>query len=148
MKLECEVTIDRPIQQVWDYTNNPENLKLWLNDFLRHEVLTGDGVTPAVGNTSNMTYAQGKGEFTMLEEVTSVDAPNHITLMMTSKMMDMEIVNRFESAGDDRTRLYAGANFVRLGFLMKCVMTFSSKKKMQADHERQIAKLKELIEAT
>jgi uncharacterized protein YndB with AHSA1/START domain len=148
MKLDYEVTIDRPVQQVWDYTNNPEHLHLWLNDFLRHERLTGDGVPPKVGDKANMTYRQGKGEFTMLEEVTSVDAPNHLNLFMSSKMFDMEIVNKFEALGPNQTRLFAGAEFVRLGLMMKIIMFFSSSKKMLADHERQINKLKDLIEAS
>ena len=148
MKLEHEVIVDKPIEQVWDYTNNPDNLKLWLNDFLRYEPGTGDRQNPKVGDTSNMIYSQGKGELTMLEEITAYDRPRHIKLIMTCKMMDLEIVNNFEEVDANRTRLFAGAEFVRLGLLMKVIFFFSPKKKMHADHERQIDKLKELIEAT
>lgn len=148
MELAYEVTINKPVQQVWDYTNNPDNFDLWLNDFVRRELLTGDESAPKVGDTTNMTYAQGKGEFTMLEEITEVDPPNHMKLFMTSKMFDMEIVNDFEAVGADQTRLFAGAEFVRLGLMMKIIMFFSSKSKMQKDHETQINKLKALIEAT
>ncbi len=148
MKLGYEVTINKPIEQVWDYTLDPDNLALWLNDFLRREQVTGDPTSPQVGDTANVTYAQGKGEFTMLEKVTAVDVPHHMKLFMTSKMFDMEIVNDFEAVGDGQTRLFAGADFVRLGLIMKIVMFFSAKAKMQADHEKQINKLKELIEGT
>lgn len=121
---------------------------MWLNNFLRHERLSGDPDDPKVGDTANMTYQQGKGEFTMLEEVTRYDAPNHLTMFMTSKMFDMEIVNNFEAVGPDRTKLFAGADFIRIGLVMKAVMAFSSKKKMLADHVAQINKLKALIEAS
>ena len=66
---------------------------------------------------------------------------------MTCKMFDMEIVNDFESVGPDQTKLFAGANFIRLGLMMKVIFFFSSEKKQQALHEKQINKLKELIEA-
>lgn len=147
IKLEYEVVVNKPLQEVWDYSNNPDNLHLWLNDFLRYETLTGDRHNPQIGDTSNHTYSQGKSEFTMLEEITSYDPPNHVKLLMTSKMMDMEIVNDFEAVDADRTRLFAGAEFVRLGLLMKSIFLVTPKKKMQADHEKQINKLKELIEA-
>ena len=148
MRLGYEVTINKPVQQVWEYVNNPDNLGLWLNDFVRHERLTGDGSAPTVGDTSKMTYSQGKSEFTMLEEITEVDPPNHMKLFMTSKMFDMEIVNNFEAVDANQTKLFAVAEFVRLGLMMKVIMLFSSKAKMQTDHETQINKLKALIEAT
>lgn len=59
----------------------------------------------------------------------------------------MEIVNNFEALEDNKTRLYASADFVRIGLMMKVIFFFSSKKKMQTDHETQINKLKALIEA-
>ncbi len=148
MKLACEVIIDKPIQQVWDYTNNPENLSLWLNDFVRYEQLTGDSNAPKVGDTSNHTYDQNGKEFTMLEEITAHDAPHHLKLFMTSSWFDMEIVNNFDEVNPSQTKLFAGAEFVRVGWIMKFFMLFSSKKKMQRDHESQINKLKALIEAS
>jgi len=146
VKLECEVIIDKPLQVVWDYSNNPDNLTKWLNDFVRYEQLTGDVSNPKVGDTSNHTYDQNGKEFVMHEEITAYDAPNHIKLFMTSNWFDMEIVNNFEEMGPSQTKLYAGADFVRMGLIMKVMMFFSSKKKMNADHERQINKLKTLIE--
>lgn len=71
MKLECEVVIDKPVQQVWDYVNNPDNLDKWLNDFVRYEHLTGDINAPQIGDTSNHTYDQNGSEFMMLEKITA-----------------------------------------------------------------------------
>ena len=147
MKLAHEVTISKPLQDVWDYSNNPDNLTKWLNDFLRYEQITGDVKAPKVGDKSNHTYQQGKGEFTMEETITAYDPPRHIKLFMTSSYFDMEIVNEFEELEPNKTRLFAAADFVRVGLMMKIIFFFSSKKKMQADHERQINKLKSLIEA-
>ncbi len=148
MNLDHTVTINKPIQEVWDYVNDRDKLILWLNDFVRSEHLSGDEADPKVGDTSNQVYTQSGNEFTMLETITEFEPPRHIKLLMTSKMFDMEIVNDFEEVDPNQTRLYAGATFVRLGLLMKIIMAFSAKKKMQADHESQIEKLKSLIEAT
>jgi len=148
MKLDCEGIVNKPIQQVWDYTNNPDNLTQWLNDFVRYEHLTGDMSAPKIGDTSNHTYLQNGKEFTMHEKITAYDAPRHVKLFMTSSWFDMEVINNFEEIGPMQTKLFAGAEFVRMKWVMKIMMMFSSKKKMQADHERQINKLKTLIEAS
>lgn len=146
MVLSHEVIVNKPIQAVWNYSNNPENLSLWLNDFLRYEQLTGDVTAPGVGDTSRLTYRQGKGEFSMDETITVYDPPNRVELEMVSGYFDMKIVNTFEEVEPGRTRLLASADFVRVGWLMKIVFFFSSKSKMQSDHEKQINRLKELIE--
>lgn len=148
MKLAHEVIINKPIQQVWDYTNDRDNLHLWLNDFVRYEPLTGDENAPKVGDTSTMVYSQGKSEFSMVEEITEWNPPTHLALSMTCKTFDMMIVNDFEEVGENQTRLYAGADFIRLGLMMKVIFFFTPTKKMQADHEKQINKLKELIESS
>jgi len=146
MKLSHEVIVNKPLQLVWDYSNNPDNLKKWLNDFLRYEQISGDVTAPGVGDKSHHTYQQGKSEFTMEETITAFDPPHHIKLFMTSGHFDMEIVNDFEELEPGKTRLFASADFVRIGLMMKVIFFFSSKKKMQSDHEAQINKLKELIE--
>lgn len=147
MNCSCEVIIDKPIRQVWDYANNPDNLGLWLNDFVRYEHLTGDMNAPKVGDTSNHTYDQNGKEFTMKEEIVAYNPPHHIKLFMTHKWFDMHIVNDLEEVGPNQTRLLATANTVRTSILMKLMMVFMSKSKMQKDHEKQINKLKSLIEA-
>ena len=147
MNLSHEVIVNKPLQSVWNYSNNPDNLNKWLNDFLRYEQITGDPTSPKVGDTSKHTYQQGKGEFTMDETITTYDPPNSIEISMTSGYFDIEIINRFEEIEPEKTRLFASADFVRIGWMMKIIFFFSSKKKMQSDHERQINKLKELIES-
>lgn len=147
MKLAHEVIVNKPLKAVWEYSNNPDNLSKWLNDFVRYEQVTGDVTAPKIGDKSRHTYRQGKGEFTMEETIMAYDPPQHIKLFMTSSYFDMEIVNDFEEVEPDKTRLYASADFVRVGLMMKIVFFFSSKKKMQLDHKTQIEKLKALIEA-
>ena len=82
MNLDCEVIIDKPIQEVWDYANNPDNLTKWLNDFIRYKQLTGDVNAPKIGDTSEHTYSQSGGEFTMLEEITAYDPPTQVKLFI------------------------------------------------------------------
>ena len=146
MKLVHEITVNKPLQVAWDYSTDPENLHRWLNEYLRYEHISGDVNAPKVGDKSRHTYKQGKGEFTMEETITAYNPPQQIKLFMTSGYFDMEVVNHFEALDASSTRLVASADFVRIGWLMKIIFFFSSKK-MQADHEKQINTLRELIEA-
>lgn len=148
MDCSCEVIINKPVQQVWDYASNPDNLKLWLNDFVRYEHLTGDMNAPEIGDTSQHTYSQNGKEFIMKETILAYNPPNHVKLFMTHKWFDMEIVNNFDEIDPNQTKLFASAVTVRTSFIMKVMMLFMPKGKMQKDHESQINKLKELIEAT
>lgn len=147
MKCSTTVVVNKPIKQVWDYVNTPENLSLWLNDFVRYEQLTGDTSAPKVGDTSRHTYTQNGKEFSMKETITELNPPNSIKLMMTSDWFDMEIVNTFTAVGENQTELFAGAASTRLNWMMKIITFFGSNKKQQRNHEQQINKLKELIEA-
>jgi len=147
MEYSITITINKPIQQVWDYVNNPDNMPLWLNDFVRYEHLTGDQNAPKVGDTSNRTYSQNGKEFVIQDEITLFDPPNRIELKLTSAWFDMDIVNNFKSVDDNQCELFAGAKSTRLSWMMKIIMFFSSDKKQQSLRVDQINKLKELIEA-
>ncbi|MBX2835806.1 MAG: SRPBCC family protein [Gammaproteobacteria bacterium] len=147
MNCHSEVTINKPLQQVWDYCNNPDNLKLWLNDFVRYEQLTGDVNAPKIGDMANQTFDQNGKEFTMKEEIIAYDPPHHIKLLMTHKWFDMHIVNDFEELGPDQTKLIATADTIRTNWMMKIMMIFMPSSKMQKDHDQQINTLKNLIEA-
>lgn len=88
MILSHEVIVNKPLHSVWDYSNNPDNLVHWLNDFLRYEQITGNLESPQVGDKSKQTFKQGKDEFTMEETITLYEPPNHIELLMTSNYFD------------------------------------------------------------
>jgi len=147
--MECShtVIIDKPIQEVWDYTNNPDNLPLWLNNFVRYEHVSGDPTAPKVGDLSDHTYEEKGKEFTMREEIKSYNPPHSISLYMTHSMFELDIVNTLEETGPNQTKLFAGATVIPGGLFMKIMMMFMSKKKQQNEHQVQIEKLKELIEA-
>ena len=155
MKLAHEVIVYKPLSVVWDYTNTPNNLDKWLNDFLRYEHVSGDSQAPKVGDKSRHTYKQGNGEFTMEETITAYEPQRHIKLSLTSGYFDMEIVNDFEELEPNATRLFVSADFIRVGLMMKIIFFFSSfsslfsssGKNMQTDHESQLNRLKELIES-
>ena len=121
MNCSTTVTINKPIQQVWDYVNDPEKLPLWLNDFVRYEHLSGDQNAPAVGDRSRHTYTQNDKEFSMIEEIVEINPPHSILLKMTSAWFDLEIVNTFEASSENQTVLFAGAKSTRLHWMLSLI---------------------------
>ncbi|MEO8146470.1 MAG: SRPBCC family protein [Bacteroidia bacterium] len=46
MNITTTIIINKPVKQVWDFYDNPDNLKLWLTNFKSFELLAGIRVKP------------------------------------------------------------------------------------------------------
>ena len=146
-KMQAEVEINKPIQQVWDYVNNPENLQKWITDLEKYEHLTGDINNPKPGDTSRHTYNENGRITVMDEEIISFQPPHSVELFLKSSMFDMKIINKLTKLDENRSNYFSSAEFVRTGLLMKIALFFSPKSKLQGSHESQLGILKQLIEA-
>ena len=145
-KVEATVTINKPAQEVWDYMDNPDNMPLWLDGFVKYEHKSGP--KGKVGSKGLQYYEENGREFIMEEEIVEVDEPKFIKLSVTSKPMDMIIENTFTSVDENTTEFTGSAVFTRVGLFMNIMMMlFQPTKKAQAQHEKQLNKFKELVEA-
>jgi hypothetical protein len=68
MKFILELPLHRSRAEVWRAFNNPENMKKWQPTLVN--IRTISGVQGQPGAVSRLTYAEGKGEFTLSEKVT------------------------------------------------------------------------------
>lgn len=144
-RLEAIITIDKPVKAVWEYIDNPDNMPLWLDNFVRYEHVSGERGQP--GSKGRQYYNERGREFVMDEEMLERTDHKHIKLKLTSKPMDIIIENSFKSTGKNSTELVAIAEFTRVSAFMKLMMAlFMPLKKAQATHDAQMAKLKDLIE--
>ena len=145
-KVEATVTINKPAQEVWDYMDNPDNMPLWLDGFVKYEHKSGEH--GKVGSKGLQYYNENGREFVMEEEIVEVREPEYIKLNVTSKPMDMVIENTFVAKDENTTVFTGSATFTRVGFFMNIMMAlFQPTKKAQAQHEKQLNKFKELVEA-
>lgn len=144
-KLETTVTINKPASVVWAYMNEPDNMPKWLDNFVRYEHVSGD--YGKVGSKGKQYYLENGKEFAMNEEVVEERENEFIKLSITSKPMDMIVENTFVSPDKKTTELTAIAEFTRVSPFMRVMMTlFMPTRKAQAQHERQMNTLKELVE--
>ena len=146
-RLEATVTINKSAKDVWEYMDNPDNMPKWLDNFVRYEHISGE--MGATGSRGKHYYNERGREFVMDEEIVESRPYEYMEMNLSSKPMDMKVWNYLKSPDDNTTELRAIAEFTRVSAFMKLMMTlFMSNKKAQATHDKQIKKLKELIEAS
>lgn len=144
-KMDVTVTVNKPVKEVWDYMDNPDNLPKWIDNFVRYEHVSGE--RGAEGSKGLHYYLENGREFTMEETVVERRDYEFIKLAMTSKPMDMEVENYFKAVDENTTELRAVAEFTRVGLMMKIMMKlFMPMKKAQATHVKQMEKFKQLVE--
>jgi uncharacterized protein YndB with AHSA1/START domain len=103
VKTTSSVEINRPVEEVWRFFDNPDNMPLWLEGFKRFEPLSGK--QGQVGAKSKHVYEVGGRTFEMIEEITKRDPPREFSGILSNKMMTSTMVNSFEDLGNGKTAL-------------------------------------------
>lgn len=102
-KTEESVVIDRPIQEVWDFVDDPNNQTMWQSHVERFEQL--DGGPRQVGTTfRGVTRVAGQNlEWTA--QTTEYEPPRANAFQSIEAPMSFRGSTRLEPVGDDATRV-------------------------------------------
>jgi carbon monoxide dehydrogenase subunit G len=137
------IEINRPVEQVFAYLDNPDNLKDWLSGLVEATMLTHDG--PGVGAKMRQVFEEGGRRIEMIEETVVYEPNRRVKIKGTTAMFDMTADYTLHNIGG-RTRLdfaeemHFKSIFLRL---LAPLMAKSARKKMVED----FARLKANIEA-
>ncbi len=143
MRIEETVEIDRPLEEVFDYVANPENLPVWSSIVLevhkeaQGELREGDRFT---------TVAKFLGRrFETPMEVTSHEPPRQHSDRSTGGPFEQEYTYTFEQTAGGPTRLTQVAEGEPGGFfrLVGPLLEMAGKRQFRAD----LQTLKDLLEA-
>lgn len=143
-KTDHSIEINRPVEQVFAYLDNPDNLKHWLSGLVEATPLTHDG--PGVGAKMRQVFEEGGRRVEMVEETVVYEPNRRVKIQGTTGMFDMTADYTLHPVGTGRTRLDFAEEmrfkslFLRL---LAPLMASSARKKMVAD----FARLKANIEA-
>lgn len=100
MKIESRIQVERPLQEVWEWTDDPDNLAKWQKGFERYELISGE--LGEVGMVAHQHYKEGKREFYLRETLLEKQAPNHARLELHHKTMtsiiDMDLIATNENS--------------------------------------------------
>lgn len=113
LKYSNEVIINRPIQEVVDLFDNPDNLSKWQPGFQSMEHLDGEYGMP--GSTYQLKYKMGKRDVEMIETVLERNLPHQLITTYDAKNVWNKVDSRFESIDDNTTRYITHNEFKMTG---------------------------------
>lgn len=96
-----KIIINKPIDIVWEFHNNPDNMSLWLSGFKKFEHLSGE--LGKVGAKAKHIYENGGKRLEMIEEITKMDPHKIFSGILTHKSMESTIETNFENLNNQRT---------------------------------------------
>lgn len=123
MKFTCSVEIDKPMAEVVELWNNPDNLKEWQDGFIRFEHISGEPGKP--GARSRMIYKMGKRELELFETIITNNLPKEFTGRYEAHTMTNTMANRFSEIEPGKTRWEAEIEYtIFKGIIPKLLSRF------------------------
>ena len=143
MKFILELPLHRSRAEVWRAFDNPENTKKWQPTLVSIETVSG--VQGQVEAVSKLTYAEGKGEFVLMEKVTYRAEPERFDSVYENNFADNSIKNTFIAMSENETLWKMEVEYKFKTLLMKIIGPFA-KKNFVKRSEREMERFKEFVE--
>jgi uncharacterized protein YndB with AHSA1/START domain len=141
MNFETAVSIDRPVEEVFDYVSDPLNFPRWNSAVQAVRATSGQGEQ---GSTYAMERELPSGHAENDLEIVEVERPSAFTIRTTSGPTPFVYRYRFESDGDG-TRLALAAE-VELGGIAGALGPLASRT-VKRGVDANFADLKRILEA-
>lgn len=144
MTISTTITINKPIKEVWDFYDNPDNLKLWLTNFKSFELISGN---PGEAGTKAKHIYEEKGRTIVMYETITEKIPYQKLsgVLSMPKMMETTIENVFKETGNDTTEMNCTTDTKFIMFSLK-FFGFLMKKAFQKRLDDDLNRLKKVIE--
>jgi hypothetical protein len=143
MQTEMSVEIDRPIEEVFDYTTN--NVAEWCSVVLEDEVI--DKKPEGVGTTFRVVAQDGGHRMELQGIITRHKPPTAHAVLMKGKQVNIEAEYFFEDLGG-RTRVTQRSTVNGKGFVKVMFFLFGRFMRKSSCNalEKELSNLKRLIE--
>ena len=136
------VTINRPVETVWDKLMNPDNLRFWLTGFVSAEHISGEEGKP--GSVSKLKFLERGKEMEIKETAISIKPKQQYTFRMEHTSFENEVDIRLISFGS-RTEMIQTVHFIPKQFFMKLMMALF-KGAMKKRTENELIRFKNFVE--
>jgi uncharacterized membrane protein len=143
MLTETTIIINKPVKEVWDFFNNPDNLKRWLGGFQKFEHVSG--IPGSVGAKAKHHFLERGKELILDGELIEVINEKRITGILDSSMMLNKVTNIFNDLGNDQTEVTLSSDTQFKGFLWKQIGPLM-KGEFKKRQEKDLQTLKEILE--
>ncbi len=136
------ITINKPVEKVWELFMNPDNLKNWLTGFVSAEPISGKA--GETGSVSKLKFME-RGKLVEVKETVVAATPNQqYSFEMEHNAFHAKTDVRLVSLGN-RTEFIQTVEFFPKGFMMKLMMPIV-KGAMKKQMASELINLKNFIE--
>lgn len=115
MKYTAEIIIDRPVDQVVQLYDNPDNMFMWMEGLQKFEPLSGNQGHP--GAKAKFTFQIGKRKVEMIETILTRDFPDDFTVSYEAGQVFNIVKTSFTALPDKKTRYATEQEFNFKGFM-------------------------------
>ncbi len=115
MKYTVEVEIDRPVDEVVNLFDNPDNMGKWMEGLQSYEHISGEPGHP--GAKTKMKFKIGRREVEMVETIISRNLPAEYTVTYDAKDVHNIVINRFIPLDNSRTKYLTENEFQFSGYM-------------------------------
>ena len=143
MLTESKIIINKPIKEVWNFFENPDNLKYWLSGFQKVEHVSG--VPGTAGAKAKHYFLERGKELVLDEEIIEVIPEKKFAGTLGSSMMVNTVTNYFNDLGNGQTEYLLSSDTQFKGFLWKQIGPLM-KGEFKKRQERDLQALKQVIE--
>ncbi|MGZ8538828.1 MAG: SRPBCC family protein [Flavisolibacter sp.] len=119
--IKVTITINQPVEKVWQLFMNGDNLQYWLTGFVSAEPVSGNVGEP--GSVSKLKFMERGKEMEVTETVLIAKPNQQYACIMKHESFETETDVRFISFGQ-RTEMIQTVQFSPKGFFMKLLMPF------------------------
>lgn len=115
MKYTSEIEINKPLEQVIELFDNPDNLSKWMEGLQSFEHISG---TPGeVGAKSKLVFKMGKRNMEMIETITVKNLPDEFSGTYEVNGIFNIVKNKFVKLSDTKTKHITENEFILKGFM-------------------------------
>ena len=144
MVISSKIIINKPVKEVWDFFDNPDNMHLWLTDFKRFEPISGE--KGKVGAKARHVYENRGKTFEMIEEITKREEYKNFSGILRHRSMESAIETNFQDLNQHRTSLTCLVN-VEFKSLFFKIFGRMMRKSFQKRQDKDFDTLKAVIES-
>jgi len=143
MLTETKIIINKPVKDIWEFLQKPDNLKPWLTGLQKVEHVSGEPGT--VGAKARHYFLERGKELVLDEEILEVIPEKKLVGTLGSSMMLNTVTNSFTDLGNGQTEYSISSDTQFKGFLWKQIGPLM-KGEFKKRQEKDMQTLKEVLE--
>ena len=144
MKFKLELTLNKPVIEVWKAFDNPNNMSKLQPSLTKFELLSGTQGQP--GAVSKLTYEEGGREFSLTEKITHREEPHRLDGIYENEFTDNPLRNTFIARGESET-LWAIETEFKFKTLVMRMLGPLMKKNFMNRTQKDMERFKEFVES-